>query len=140
MQNNIGPDRFLNDLKVRARKISLSHKRVIRLRHFDLRSSAAMRGYIEGNSRLSSISKISVSESQPTKRAWGIATSLSLSKIRKDLSRWELYFFASLSFFIRCLLLWSRFLSSCVRSSVRVLTSTWKTWLCAIKSACLNAR
>jgi len=35
-----------------------------------------------------------------------------------------------LSYFIRCLLLWSRFLSSCVRSSVPVLTSNWKSWLC----------
>jgi len=37
---------------------------------------------------------------------------LSLSKIRKDLSQRELYFFASLVLFIRCLLLWSRFLTA----------------------------
>jgi hypothetical protein len=64
---------------------------------------------------------------------------LSLSTIRKDLSQRELYFFASPVLFIRWLLLVA--LLALLRSLIRSrLGLQLEIWLCAIKSACFNAR
>src|SRR5215469_15461791 len=63
---------------------------------------------------------------------------LCLLKIRKDLSRHELYFFPNS--LLRCSLPCSHYSLPCVRSFVRALTSSSRSWLCAIKSACSNAR
>jgi len=61
-----------------------------------------------------------------------------LLKIRKDLSRHELYFFPNS--LLRCSLPCSHYSLPCVRSFVRALTSSSRSWLCAIKSGCCNAR
>src|SRR5215468_9968700 len=63
---------------------------------------------------------------------------LCLLKIRKDLSRHELYFFPNS--LLRCSLPCSHYSLPCVRSLVRALTSSSRSWLCAIKSPCCSAR
>src|SRR5215472_13796284 len=63
---------------------------------------------------------------------------LCLLKIRKDLNRHELYFFPNS--LLRCSLPCSHYSLPCVRSLVRALTSSSRSWLCAIKSPCCSAR
>src|SRR5215468_9251665 len=63
---------------------------------------------------------------------------LCLLKIWKDLNRHELYFFPNS--LLRCSLPCSHYSLPCVRSLVRALTSSSRSWLCAIKSPCCSAR
>src|SRR5215471_16988542 len=60
-----------------------------------------------------------------------------LLKIRKDLSRHGLYFFPNS--LLRCSLPCSHYSLPCVRSLVRALTSSSRSWRCAIKSPCCSA-
>ncbi len=60
---------------------------------------------------------------------------LCLSKISKCLSGWGLFFFYNSR---RCSFLSRHSSQLCLRSSVRVLPSGSKTWLCATKSACFS--
>src|SRR5216684_193141 len=61
---------------------------------------------------------------------------LCLSKTSKCLSGRELYFFYNS--LPRCSFLSRRSSPLCPRSSVRALPSSWRTWLCATKSACFS--
>jgi hypothetical protein len=64
-------------------------------------------------------------------------TELCLTKIRKDLGGNELY--CSPNSLLRCPLPCSNFSLHWVRSFVRALTSSSRSWLCAIKSESSNA-
>src|SRR6202521_234883 len=60
---------------------------------------------------------------------------LFLSKTSKHLSVWGLFLFHNSR---PCSFLSRHSSQICLRSSIRALRSSWRTWLCATKSACFS--